>query len=420
MGVLSIAELEPDMVVAADLKDRSGRLLISKGTVLTHKYIKICQMWGVIEANIEGFSDEDAKTNAMKQLDPSAIAVAEEAVRKRFSHNDMDHPMIRELFRLCTLREMEGKAPDLEQMGKIPHVSRPDPLKGKAAGINPIQYIKDNVALSTLPDIFRLVSEAISKPNSSAHDIANVISKDPNLSARLLKIVNSAFYGYPSRIDTLSRAVNIVGTKQLSTLAVGITLIHMFKNIPSRIINMKMFWKHSILCGINARIIGSYKNIQNTERMFVAGLIHDIGRLLLYNYLPEESFQVIAIARNNHDLLFNVERQNLSCSHTEIGGELLKKWKLPASLEDMVRHHHTPQQSQNRLEAAIVHAADIISNAMGIGSSGESLVPSLNHDSWLQLGLSANVISLVMEQADQQLDAIFESIYSDDTHARKN
>lgn len=135
MGVLSIAELEPDMVVAADLKDRSGRLLISKGTVLTHKYIKICQMWGVIEANIEGFSDEDAKTNAMKQLDPSAIAVAEEAVRKRFSHNDMDHPMIRELFRLCTLREMEGKAPDLEQMGKIPHVSRPDPLKGKAASI---------------------------------------------------------------------------------------------------------------------------------------------------------------------------------------------------------------------------------------------------------------------------------------------
>jgi len=420
MGVISISELEPDMVIADDLRDRSGRLLMSKGTVLTPKYINICKMWGVIEADIEGLSGEDTKSNTKKQFDAAEIAAAEEVVRNRFLHNDMDHPVIRELFRLCTLREVEGKSGDLENIELKPQIDNPDIRRVKPSDINPVNYIKEDTNLSTLPDIFRLVTEAISKPNSSAHDIANVISKDTNLSARLLKIVNSAFYGYPSRIDTLSRAVNVVGTKQLSTLAIGVNMIHMFKNIPSRIINMKLFWKHSILCGINARIIASYKSIQNTERMFVAGLLHDIGRLLLYNYLPDQSLQMITTARGTHNLLCNVECDSVAYNHMEIGGELLKKWKLPVSLEDTVRHHHNPQRAQNRLEASIVHLADIITNAMGIGSSGEILIPSLNHESWTQVGLSANVISLAMEQADQQLEATFESMYVDDNHARKS
>jgi len=235
-----------------------------------------------------------------------------------------------------------------------------------------------------------------------------------------LKIVNSAFYGYPSRIDTLSRAVNIVGTKQLSTLAIGINMTNMFKKIPCKIINMKLFWQHSILCGINARIIAGHKNIQNTERLFVAGMLHDIGRLLLYNEVPAQSLHAIIVARNNHDLLYLAEREILNCDHGDIGGELLKKWKLPVSLEDTVRHHHAPQKSQNRLEAAIIHLADVMANATGIGSSGEILIPPLNHDAWMQIGLSPNILSLTMEQSDRQLDDIFESIYIDDNNAQKN
>jgi putative nucleotidyltransferase with HDIG domain len=418
MGILSISELEPDMVIAGDLKDRSGRLLMIKGTVLTSKHIKICKMWGVVEAEVEGISCEDVKSSVMKQFDPAEIAAAEEIIRQRFSHNDMNHPAVLELFRLCTLRKVAGQSSDVEHIENKTQIDEAELLTLKRSEINPMQYIKEDTNLSTLPDIYRQVTEAISKPDSSAHDIANVIGKDTNLSARLLKIVNSAFYGYPSKIDTLSRAVNIVGTKQLTTLAIGINMIHMFKNIPSQIINMKLFWKHSVLCGITARLIAGYKNIQNTERMFVAGLLHDIGRLLLYNYLPQQSLQMIKVARHNHDLLFNLERNTLTCGHPEIGGELLKKWKLPTSLEDIVRHHHNPQNSQNHMETAIVHLADIMANAVGIGSSGEQLVPSLNHDSWAQIGLSTNILSLTMEQADQQFEDMFESIYADDAHAK--
>jgi len=422
MGILRISELKPDMLLADDLRDRTGRLLMSKGTLLTPKYIRICKIWGVIEADIEDISREDTEATATRQFDATTVAAAEETVRTRFVHGDMDHPAVRELFQICTLRKAEAIASGCEntRQDMAPQAVTPDILKSTPLHVNPARFIKDNVKLATLPDIFRQITEAISKPNSSAHDIASVISMDTNLSARLLKVVNSAFYGYPSRIDTLTRAVHIVGTKQLSTLAIGVNMLNLFKKIPSRIINVKEFWKHSILCGINARIIAGYKNIQNTERLFVAGLLHDIGRLLLYNHVPLQFLFTIMTARNRQELLYVVERETLNCNHADIGGELLKKWKLPISLEDTVTHHHDPAKSQHRLESSIIHVADIMANVMCAGSSGETLIPPLNHEAWTQIGLTPNFLSLTMEQSDRQLEDILESIFIDEKNEQKN
>jgi len=286
--------------------------------------------------------------------------------------------------------------------------------KKKPLNINPAQYIRDDTKLSTLPDIYRQILDAISKPNSSAYDIEKVIRIDTNLSARVLKIVNSAFYGYPSKIDTISRAVNIIGTKQLSTLAIGVNITCVFKNIPSEIINMKMFWKHSILCGICARLIAGYKNIQNTERMFVAGLLHDIGRLVLYNYLPIESLYAATDARSKQSLLYVAERALFNFDHATIGGDLINKWQISLSLEDCIRHHHEPQRSKNRVESSIVHLADVMANVMGIGSSGERLIPPLNQEAWIQLGITPNMLSVTMAQAEQHLEDVFGMIYTDE------
>jgi hypothetical protein len=260
MGIINIKDLKADMVLTGDIKDHRGRLLISKGAILTEKYLKLCKMWGVVEADVEGFSTEEIYASAANNFDAATIAAAEEIIQKRFCHNDMGHPAIRELIRLCTLWIAAGKIiyQDIEQdnVGRT-HLYKEEfeqMEKKKPLNVNPAQYIGDDTKLSTLPDIYRQILDAISKPNSSAYDIEKVIRTDTNLSARLLKLVNSAFYGYPSKIDTISRAVNIIGTKQLSTLAIGVNITCVFKNIPSEIINMKMFWKHSILCGTCARL----------------------------------------------------------------------------------------------------------------------------------------------------------------------
>jgi putative nucleotidyltransferase with HDIG domain len=255
------------------------------------------------------------------------------------------------------------------------------------------------------------INSTIEKPNSSANDIAKVISRDTGLSARLLKIVNSPFYGFPSKIDTLSRAVTIVGTKQLSTLAMGLNIINVFNNIPSDLINMQSFLEHSIVCGIISRILASYKNIQNSERLFVAGLLHDIGRMILYNSAPVHAREALIKAKQFNSLLFKTEQETLGFDHTQIGGLLLKKWKLPISLENIVKYHHTPQKSQNPLEPAIVHLADIMTNALGMGSSGERLVPPLDPDAWELIDLSTNILALIINQMDRQVEETFQLLF---------
>lgn len=416
MGLLSIKNLQAGMVLADDLTDRMGKLLMTKGTVLTEKNLKICKMWGVIEAQIEGVSSDDVNSSVLDDYDPAAIAGFSESVRERFCHNDMDHPVIRELVRLCVLRAAEGRNSDADDFRWEPRLDEETPKhsKKKPVNANPLKFIGEHTKLSTLPDIYKHLSAAIAKPNSSTYDIENVISKDTNLSARLLKVVNSAFYGYPSRIDTLSRAVSIIGTRQLSTLAMGVNIINIFNKIPSDIINMKMFWKHSILCGICARILAGYKNIQNTERMFTAGLLHDIGRLVCYNYLGRESLYAVTKAKNSRRLLYLAERDVFNLDHALIGGSLLNKWQMPLSLEDMVRYHHEPEKSKNQLEPSIIHLADILANAMGIGTSGERLIPSLHEEAWLRLGMTPNILSLTIEQADRQLEDVFKVIFADD------
>ncbi len=414
MCLIKINKIEPGMVLAEDLKNRNGRFLLPSGANLTARHIKMLKMWGVIEANIGGTISEDVEDNAISELDPATIEMAKKTVRGRFRYSNTDHPVTQELFRFCTLQKAEeiqsnhprGNAEfDDRSEGDAEANEMPELMSSK---IDFNKFIQRHLLkLPTLPMIFSKINEAIVKPNSSANDIGKIISKDTSLSARLLKIVNSAFYGFPSRIDSIGRAVAIIGTRQLSSLASGVTVIHMFKDIPSDIIDMKSFWKHSIACGVNAKIIASYQGIQNTERLFLSGLLHDIGRLILYNYAPDYATYALAKAKRTNIMLNRVEYEDLDFDHAKIGGLLLKKWKLPVLIEHAVTYHHSPQKSQNPLEPSIVHLADIMANAQGIGSSGEYFVPPLDVDAWECIGLSANILDLTIRQADHHIEEIF-------------
>jgi len=410
MGMISLAEIEPDMVLAADLKDHNGRFLLSKGTKLTAKNIRVFKMWGVIEADIDGVSQNDVEKNVLAQLEPAVVEAAEKQIRERFLLTDLANPVIQELYRCCKIRIAQEitrkdpdeffKAQDLKSGNGIENTVAKDTIPQ----VDPAELIKQDINLSTLPTVFSQINETIQKPTSSAGDMASVIGKDVNLSAKLLKIVNSAFYGFPSRVETLTRAVSILGTKQLSTLAIGVNILTAFNNIPDSPIDMKSFWEHSIACGTLSRIIASYKGIQNTERLFLAGLIHDIGRLVLYNYAPIHARSTLQKAIRNNRFLYEIEHETLSFNHTTLGAMLLRKWKLPKSLENTVEHHHSPQNSQDPLEPAIVHLADIVTIALGIGSSGERFVPPIEPEAWECIGLSPNILSSIIDQLDNQLE----------------
>lgn len=257
--------------------------------------------------------------------------------------------------------------------------------------------------LYTLPTVYYQVDAAIGDPLATATRIGRIISEDAGLSARLLRVVNSAFFGLPSRIDTISRAVTIIGTHQLRDLILATSVIELFRGIPDDVVNMESFWRHSVACGVAARIIATYMREANVERFFVGGLLHDIGSLVLYSQIPQEESEVLAYAGTNDGLLHVTEREMLGFDHAEIGGLLLNNWRLPASLCDTAKFHHSPSRStQYPIESAVIHVADIVSHCLELGSNGEKFVPPLDTTAWERLGLSEGALSSVFGLLEKQ------------------
>jgi HD-like signal output (HDOD) protein len=274
--------------------------------------------------------------------------------------------------------------------------------------------VKSAGSISSLPTIFIRINDAVNNPRSSLADIGRVISEDPGLTARLLRIVNSAFYSFPSKIDTISRAVTIVGTQQLRDLALATSVMKVFKGIPDDLINMEAFWCHSIGCGITARVLASHRREANLERYFVTGMLHDIGRLLLFMNLPKQSRAALMRCQRSEELLYKVEREEIGFDHATVGSALLQAWNLPASLEEVVAFHHAPQKAlRYPIETAIVHVADIITHTMELGSSGERLVPQLNSEAWEKVGLPASLLPATLGQVEKQFHDATQMILQD-------
>ncbi len=424
MGIVKIGQLRPGMVVGRDVKDCNGRLLVAAGAALTDNHIRVLKIWGVVEAEVEENAQAGETPPFPAAIDPAIAAAAADAVRARFRHADPDDAAVAELLRIADLRE----ALRMTRTGPAKPPSATRRRSGRRRGgirsalslelgerrLGEIEeMLRKDVKLTTLPDVFTRINEAIMRPSSSSREIADLISRDTGLSARLLKVVNSAFYGYPSQIDSLPQAVSIVGTNQLSMLALGIDVISEFKGIPGGYINMDLFWRHSIACGIVARLIAATKNIQNTERLFVAGMLHDIGRLVVYHCLPHDALDILEKARDSEEPLCRLEAGYLGGDHAEIGGLLLQVWSLPLSLENAVRYHHQPAESPNGLEPAIVHVADVTAKALGIGSSGDQYVPTLDPAAWRLIGLSSNALEPITAQAERQLEETFHLFFDE-------
>lgn len=257
--------------------------------------------------------------------------------------------------------------------------------------------------LFTLPTVYYQVDAAINDPVSTATRIGRIISEDAGLSARLLRMVNSAFFGLHSRIDTISRAVTVIGTHQLRDLILATSVIESFRGIPESLVDMESFWRHSIACGVTARIMATYLREANVERFFVGGLLHDVGSLLMYAQIPRDEAEVLTKCAETDGLLHVTERELLGFDHAEVGGLLLKAWKLPSSLSDMARCHHAPLKSaQHAAEVAVIHVADIVSHSLEFGSNGERFVPPLDTGAWDRLGLSEGALSSIVGLVDKQ------------------
>ena len=295
--------------------------------------------------------------------------------------------------------EDQRLARNLEFMKDLFHIG-----EGSARDI-----VNHETELATFPDIYFRIKEVLDAPQSSAKDIADVVSTDVGLSAKLLKLVNSPFYGFADTIGSIAHAVSLVGIKEISTLALGISTINFFKDIPPELMDMKTFWRHSLSCGIFARLLGSQISGASPDRLFTAGLLHDVGRLIIFKKQPYASVQALLYARENMVPLVDAEAEALGYDHTEVASLLLSAWNFPASILDAISHHHAPKASQNPMEAAVIQIADNLTNAVEISSGGMYVLPGIQDGAWESLGLNASRLVAIVEQYDRHIEGVLDA-----------
>jgi len=277
--------------------------------------------------------------------------------------------------------------------------------------MDPKELVTGVVRLVSLPEVCLRVTEMLENPNTTATDLGRVISRDTSLTARLLKIVNSAYYGFSSRIETVTRAVTIIGLRELRGLVLAASAIEAFSKIPSDLLNMAYFWRHSVYCGVIAQLLAKRCHVLHSERLFVAGLLHDIGKLIICHKLTTEAELIIKTCSETGELDFVVEKRILGFDHAEVGSELLKEWRMPDSLQDSVAFHHNPELAEDSiLDVCMIHIANCITGMAEQEIEQQSGIQVVSDYAWKISGLDESVIVDVFSEAGPLFSDALETI----------
>ncbi len=266
-------------------------------------------------------------------------------------------------------------------------------------------FIAEESALCSFSGSYNTIFSCLNDPGANVATITEAVELDPTIAAKTLKLANSSLYGFPEPIETLHRAVSIIGLQQIRQIVMSTVVIEHFRGLPVIGVDMESFWRHSLAVGALARSIARFRREGNIERLYLYGLTHDLGRLLMFLQLAERTEEVIGIRERDGTLLFEAETAFLGFDHASIGGALMDAWGMPPAHVEAIRYHHAPNDARAfPTETAIVHVADSIANALRLGSSGERFVPPVDPDAFERIGLEMPLYDEITSHARQQLD----------------
>ncbi|MHC1789958.1 HDOD domain-containing protein [Solidesulfovibrio sp.] len=426
----AVSELSPGMVLAADVLTPGGRFLMPKGTVLDAGHLKSLTAWNLAAVVVTG--DAAAAASPTSRPGPEAEGLPAEdreavaaVVRERFGAFDTAGEAGAVLFRLAVDREIrkrQAAGPEPVQAAVAEDRCRRPAEAGALGPLTPDVLLRDEPKLVSPPEVYLRINDVLRDPASTVEDAADSIRHDPSLAAKLLRLVNSSYYSrtmravsgrFPAKVDSLSRAVVVVGARQLATLALGVSVLPLFQDIPPNWVNMRLFWEHSVGCAAAAQAIAAATGRVNAETAFVAGLLHDIGRIIAFKQAAAHMGTAMRQAEAESRPLYLTEREVLGFDHAALGGHLLQKWQFPTNLEKMVRYHHDLEEPLFIDEPAVIHLADIVATAMGWGGSGNRRMPALDADAWAILGLTGGDLAGLVPVMEARLGETMRSFFPD-------
>ena len=260
--------------------------------------------------------------------------------------------------------------------------------------------------LVTLPHVYLHISRLVDNPESSIANIAKGVSQDASFTLRLLRVANSALYRVSSNIDTVAKAISIVGTAHLRNLALSMSVASSFAGLPNELVSMENFWRHSLYCALTARHLAKRMGRCDPDALFTAGLVHDIGELIIFNRLPEQARQALMMVLESEDGIdvYQAERQVMGFDHGVVGGELAKAWRLPSLLEACIAHHHDlAGGKKHRRATALVHLANNAALMAELDTVDPDNVPPIDPIAWERTGLTTDCMEHAVREAQAEI-----------------
>lgn len=414
MQRVNVDDLSCGMVLAEDVVSKNGRMLLAGGAVITTSQLRILRIWGVTSVAVadgrEGMAVPPGDSNpadgglAPRPEIPDAVR---RLLDERFAIAGREQGAVAEIHQFCLRQYADAARCPPSPPATPPPIGQTDTVLPPAPE-SPQALLADEPSLASFPDIYFRLQAALNDPQASTGHIAGIVGTDPSLAASLLRLANSPLYGLSRPIDSLARGVMLIGADELAQLVLGVTVLDRFKDLPNACLTMRQAWEHAVGCGVLARVLACHVGGLVQETFFVAGLLHDIGRLVLLRRLPRHMARIMALAWTERMPLYAAELAVLGFTHAAVGEALLERWRLPPQLSEAVGGHHGGDVMS--LDAAIVHVADAAAVAAGFGFNGSPLVPPVSALALDALALEPGVLSLALSQAGRQVGDIVSTL----------
>lgn len=221
--------------------------------------------------------------------------------------------------------------------------------------------VAQSAQLVSLPDIYLKLKELIDDPDYTMAEVALLVGRDPGMAARFLRVVNSPLNRRAVKIETVSHAVSLLGIRQVHDIVLTASVAEAFSGIQTDVMNMKKFWQGSFYCAVMTKRLALECGIMDTDRLFVIGLLHDIGHLFMYLSIPEAAQQAVLTARDLDRPLYQVEREQLGFDYARLGGVVMKQWDLPKIFQVITFFHPEPGQADRFTEeTALLHLSALL------------------------------------------------------------
>ncbi|MCP3666532.1 MAG: HDOD domain-containing protein [Gammaproteobacteria bacterium] len=259
--------------------------------------------------------------------------------------------------------------------------------------ITPAVLVARIQKMATLPDVFLRIRDVIENPASRHADVAAVIATDPVISARILKIANSAFYGRPSNVSTISLAVSLLGTQQVYDMVLATVVIQSSSKFNLGPVTPREFWHNSLMTASCAKLLAEHCNILDSEYIFVAALLSQLGQLILIHEIPDEMNLIMKKVQNNEGDIPTLQFNRLGFDYADVSAELFSVWDFPSELVTPIRYHTHPSSAiDTLLEASILHIAVQLSYAMSQNTTLDQLLTQLDDVAWKKTKISREYV----------------------------